>query len=383
MTTLIIFLLVLSVLVFVHEFGHFWSARKLGVKAEEFGFGLPPRVFGIYRKNGKWKHVWWNKEVKDVPGTVYSFNWIPIGGFVKIKGQDGEENVKISESEGLSDKDSYATRPIWQRFIIISAGVSMNVFLAVLLISFGLMIGFPMALDGLDDNVSVSDKKIQIAQVLKDTPAQEAGLKMADVILSVDGNKFESDEGLQNYVADRGDKELEYEILRGDEVIKKNITPEFREDTGKAGIGVAILMTGLVKYPVHLAIWNGIKSTILLTVSIIFAFIYLIKDLIMGHGMPAEIAGPVGIATMTGQFAEMGIRYLLQFSALLSINLAVLNFLPFPALDGGHALFLLIEKIKGSPVRKELANAIHGAGMVLLMLLVLAVTFKDVINIWK
>jgi regulator of sigma E protease len=275
----------------------------------------------------------------------------------------------------------FNNQPIWKRFIILSAGVSMNIFLAVILISVGLMIGLPQVTDGEDiDKAIVSNEKIQILEVLDNSPAQEAGLKTGDIILGVDNNKFVRTEALQDYIKDKNGQEVSYLILRGQEEINLNITPvvneEIREE-GKAGIGIAIVTTGLVKYPWYYAIWEGIKNTFILTWTILVAFFDLIVGIFSGKGVGADIAGPVGIASLTGQVARMGFVYVLQFTALLSINLAILNFLPFPALDGGRVVFLLIEKIKGSPVKKEVEALIHNTGFALLMLLVLIVTIKD------
>jgi len=376
--TIITFLIVLSVLVFAHELGHFLTARRFGVKAEEFGFGFPPRAFGIYKNyQGKWKFVWGGKEVADSPGTVYSINWLPLGGFVKIKGENGP-----SASSGLAedeDKDSFAFRPIWQRAVMLSAGVVMNIVLAAILISVGFMMGLPQALDGsLDSGALVSDRKIQVVQVVKDSPAELAGLRLGDTILSIDGNEFANFEELQAYVNARIGKVLDYKIGRGAETLEEKITPVVMAETGKGGVGIAISETGIVRYPWQLAIWQGVKTTLILTWAIIVAFYELLKGLIMGQGVVADLSGPVGIATLTGQVARLGFIYLMQFTALLSINLAVINFFPFPALDGGRVLFLIIEKIKGSPVKKEVEGAIHNIGFALLMVLVLVVTFRDI-----
>ncbi|MFH1522427.1 MAG: RIP metalloprotease RseP [Patescibacteria group bacterium] len=368
--TIIIFILVLSLLVFVHELGHFWVARKFGVKAEEFGFGFPPRIWGIYKsKEGAWKTVKGKSKVEDAKSTIYSVNLIPLGGFVKLGEDDASSN----------DPKHFINRPIWQRFFILSAGVSMNVILAAVLISIGLMIGLPQVLDeSLISKAQVKDRKIQVVQVIPDSPAEKAGLKMADFIISINEKSFISDQELQDYVSGLAGQELTYKVKRGQEEIILKTTPEIREETGRAGIGIAIVTTGLVKYPWFIAIWEGIKTTIFLIWFIIIAFYELFKGLILGHGLSADIAGPVGIAAFTGQVARMGFIYLLQFTALLSINLAIINFLPFPALDGGRALFLLIEKMKGSPVKREIEAVIHNLGFALLMVLVLVVTFRDV-----
>ena len=369
--TIIIFILVLSVLVFVHEFGHFAMARKFGVKAEEFGLGFPPRAFGFYKDNqGKWRHIFGRKEVTDCPGTVYSINWLPLGGFVKIKGENGD---------GETERDSFSSRPVWQRAIMLSAGVVMNLILAMILIISGFMVGLPQVLDAkLDARAIVSDRKTQIVQVVKNSPAELADLKIGDAILSIDNNEFSNFAELQNYVNSKIGKSLDYKIERGRESINKLIEPKLMSETGKGGIGVAISETGIVRYPWYLAIWEGLVTTFVLVWAIIVAFYELIKGLIFGHGVTADLAGPVGIATLTGQVARMGFVYLMQFTALLSINLAVINFLPFPALDGGRILFLIIEKIKRGPVKRELEGMIHNVGFILLMVLVVVVTFRDI-----
>lgn len=372
--TIIIFILVLSLLVFVHEFGHFWTARRFGVKAEEFGFGFPPRAFGVYKnKDGKWKKVIGRKQVEDAGDTIYSVNWIPLGGFVKIKGEEGDSE---------SDSDSFANKKIWKRTLILSAGVIMNIVLAVFLFSIGSMTGIPKAItDDIGDRAIVSDKKLQVVEVIPGSPAEEADLRMADVIVSINGQEFENISQMQEFVDEHGDEELSYEIRRGKEMLTFSIEPEPLEDSDREGVGVALAATGLVKYPFFTAIWEGVKTTGFLIVGIIVALAGLIKSLIIGDGGAAQqVAGPVGIAALTGQVADMGFAYLMQFVALLSINLAIINFLPFPALDGGRVLFLAIEKIKGRAVKKETEALFHNIGFILLLLLILVITFQDITN---
>lgn len=369
MFTVIIFLAVLSVLVLAHEFGHFMTARKFGAKAEEFGLGFPPRAIGIYKSNeGKWKKVYGPREVTDASDTVYSLNWLPLGGFVKIKGEDGEND----------DPDSFVSRKMWQKSIILSAGVTMNIILAFVLISIGYMIGFPQAID---DNIAggtVIDPEIQIIDLLDNSVAQKAGIKSGDVITGIDGIKFENFDALQKYVDKNIGNEIEYEVRRGYEEMTFDMTPEIREETGKGGVGVSIVELGTVKYSFFKSIWEGFKTTFIITWMILLAFFGLIRDLIMGAGVGAEVAGPVGIATITGQAARLGFAHLLQFTALLSINLAIINILPVPALDGGRLLFLGLEKIKGKPVKRETEALIHNIGFILLMILILIVTFNDI-----
>jgi len=367
--TIITFILVLSVLVFAHELGHFWTAKRFGVKAEEFGFGFPPRAFGVYKSNeGRWKFVWGANDVDDASDTVYSVNWLPLGGFVKIKGENGESE----------EMDSFAIKKIWQRFIILSAGVFMNVVLAAFLFSFGFMIGMPQSLDGASNKAIVRDQKIQIIQVMPNSPASLAGIKIGDVILEINKNKFINEKELQDFVGSNIGKKLEYRLRRGDEEVVLMVTPAYIKEIDRGGIGVGINETGIVKYPWYLAILEGIKSTIILLWLIIVAFYELLKNLILGNEVGADLAGPVGIASLTGQAARMGFAYVLQLAAMLSINLAVINFFPFPGLDGGRILFLIIEKVKGAPVKREVEALVHNIGMMLLMLLVLIVTFSDI-----
>jgi regulator of sigma E protease len=240
------------------------------------------------------------------------------------------------------------------------------------------MIGLPQSIDDLSPKARIKSEQIQILQVIKDTPAEKANFQLGDVILNIDGNEFREVEDIQKYANENIDNEINYLLLREGKETQVKVTPEYREDTGKGGVGVSITKIGLVSYPWYLAIYEGIKTTFILLWLILVAFYELIKGLIFGQGLSADIAGPVGIATLTGQMARMGFVYILQFTALLSINLAIINILPFPALDGGRILFLIIEKIKGSPVKREVETAIHNIGFMLLMVLVLVVTFKDV-----
>ncbi len=413
--TIIVFILVLGLLVFVHEFGHFITAKRSGVRVEEFALGFPPKIAGI--KKGE---------------TTYSVNALPIGGFVRIKGEDGMgtlykieedlENIgdmekaerhkkldemamllseveeidmkafgKKSESEkiiflkerikdNLNDPRSFINKPIWDRALILSAGVAMNVVLAMVLFSIGFMIGLPQALDegGMEGSAEIRDRKIQIVQVMKDTPAEAAEVERGDVILSIDGMAYSQEQPLIEYINSKEGQPVNFKFKRLDEEIQKEITPVLLEDTGKGGIGIGLVQTGIVRFPWYKAVYKGTVMTFSLIKYIVVAFYNMIKDLIISREVAVEVSGPVGIAVITGQVARMGFIYILQFAAMLSLNLAVLNFLPLPALDGGRVLFLLIEAIRRKPVNRKIENALHNAGFALLMLLVVAVTFKDI-----
>ena len=377
--------MVLSVLVFVHELGHFLTARYFGVKAEEFGFGFPPRAVGWYHNSaGRWRRVLGNRSVESLENsedekirparrsTVYSINWLPLGGFVKIKGENGN---------GKEEKDSFVSKAIWKRVIILAAGVIMNVILAWFLFSFGYLIGMPQSMDSLGKNARVSDSQVAIAQVLPESPAFYAGLKDGDSILRINGAAVNTEKEMQDMIAAGSGRELELLVGREGEEETIKVIPE-SQDGKRAAIGVAIYSSGSVSYPFFSAFWEGAKTVSWMLGQIFSAFGGLFKGIFQGDNIGEQFAGPIGIATITGQAARQGFVYLLQFVALLSLNLAVLNILPFPALDGGRIIFLLIEKIKGKPVRSEVEGFIHNAGFWLLIILVLFITYKDIIKIF-
>ena len=364
--TIIIFFLILGLLIFVHEMGHFIAAKRAGAKVEEFGMGLPPRIFGI--KRGE---------------TIYSINWLPIGGFCKILGEEGE---------GKDNSRSMASMPVGARAKIFAAGVAMNFLLAIVLLIIGYSIGLPTAFEE-NQTGTVIDPKVQIQEIVKDSPAEMAGLQVGDAIVKIKKpsfvpngtlkNKQEFEEknignvkDVQNFVGANKGEEIILEIKRGKEILEIAAVP--KENSEGVGIlGIGLVKTGIVSYPIHKAIWMGIATTINLVIMIIVLFSGFLWNLIVGAPSGLEVAGPVGIAVLTGQMVDMGFVYILQFTALISINLALINIFPFPALDGGHLLFLGIEKIKGQPVKKELLNKINNAGFAFLLFLILFITAKD------
>lgn len=379
LTTIILFIVILGIIVFVHELGHFYAARKMGMGVEEFGFGFPPRIIGVQKKDSSKKGISNWKIIKGSKGndgltksnTVYSLNWIPIGGFVKIKGEQGDKK---------GENDSFSNKKIWQRAIVLSAGVFMNFVLAVVIISIGFMLGLPSILDSeLPANADIKDKKIQILEVKEGSPAENNNLKMGDFILSYDGETISSIDDFQRLTREKLNKEISLIVIRGNEEIEIKVVPEDLEGEGEGAIGVWLVESGLVSYPWHFSIWMGAKTTVLVTWEIIKAIFDMLKGLITSQeSRIGEVAGPVGIAALTGQVAQLGYIYVLQFIALLSINLGILNFIPFPALDGGRVLFLIIEKIKGSPINQKIENIIHTTGFFILISLVLVVTIKDI-----
>ncbi len=372
--TITTFVLVLSLLVFAHEFGHFWMARRFGLKPKEFGFGFPPRFIGYYKnKEGKWKTIKGSKDPEDAADTIYSINWLPLGGFV---------NLSEDEDAG-DDPNHFSNKPVWQRAFILLAGVTMNIILAAFLISFGFMIGLPQSVGELGPNAKISNQKVQVLEVLDDSPAKQAGIEVGDIILAINGEEITTNEQIQKIVRENVNKNLTYSIKRADKKQEKQITPVIIEETGNGGIGVSIAETGIVRYPFFIAIWEGIKTTVFIAWFIIVAFYELIKGLVLGQGISIEVGGPIRIAEITGDAVRMGFSYLINFSALLSINLAIINAFPFPALDGGRIIFLIIEKIQGKPVSKKIEAAIHNVGFILLMILIVLVTYQDIARFWK
>jgi len=383
--TIVIFVLVLSVLVLVHELGHFLTARRFGVKAEEFGLGFPPRALGVYKnKHGKWLWIFGNRAVEDIEksedanlhpaakSTVYSVNWLPLGGFVKIKGENGE---------GQNEKDSFAYQKIWKRVIILAAGVVMNVILAWFLFSVGYMIGLPQSTDTVAKNAIVSEPKVMIAQVVAKSPAEAAGLKEGDAVLRINNEVIGTEKALQDAVAFNDGKATSIVVRRAGKEQTLSVVP-VAKNGDRATIGVAIYSASSVRYPFFSALVEGANTTGWMIKQIVVAFVGLFRDIFAGHKVGDQFAGPVGIATITGQAARLGFAYLLQFTALLSLNLAVINILPLPALDGGRIFFLLIERIKGTPVKREVEAIIHNIGFFLLIALILFITYKDIIKLF-
>jgi len=362
LTTIIAAILILGILIFAHEFGHFIAAKKSGVRVEEFGFGFPPRIFSF--KRGE---------------TVYSLNLIPVGGFVKIYGE--ERGEKESKS-----KFAFYNKPHWQRAIILCAGVLMNLLVAAIFLSIVHSIGIPTIIENKGESIA-RNIQIQIIDVAKNSPAEIAGIKIGDAIQKLsyknESVQVSTIEQVQNFISLHIGEEIEMELKRAGEIITVRVTPRPNPPEGEGATGIAMAKTGLISYPWYQSIWLGIKTTGQMTVTMISLFYLLIKTLISKGQMIGDVAGPVGIYSMTSQMVKLGWVYVLQFAAILSINLAILNALPFPALDGGRLLFLLIEKIKGKPIKFKTEKAANAIGFAILIILMIIVTFKDVIKLFK
>jgi regulator of sigma E protease len=367
--TVIAFIVILSALILIHEFGHFLAARAFGVKAEEFGWGLPPRAIGVVRKDGKWKRVK-RKDQSEYQNTIWSINWLPIGGFVRIKGEMGDSP---------HDKDSFLAKPVWKRFIIIAAGVIMNWIFAAVLFSLALMIGAPTVLDGVPAGATIKNREIAIVDVLPGSAAAKAGIQPLDAVVNIGGVVPKTVEDVQNAIGKSGSSQLTLLVKREGKDVTVTAQPQYVDAIKKYGLGISLAEIGNVSFPIHLALWNGVILTGDYTKATVVGFYDLFSELFHGGGPAVQsVSGPVGIAELTGKFAAQGVLALLQFTAILSINLAILNFLPIPALDGGRGVFLIYEGIFRRPVNRRVEAIAHNVAFIVLIALVLVITVRDV-----
>ena len=367
MLTILIFIIILGLLVFVHELGHFLVARWNGIRVDEFGFGFPPRLFGVIKNaSGKYELVWGNKEMPSGE-TVYSLNWIPLGGFVKIAGEDGHD---------ASDPNSFAGKSAWTRIRVLAAGVFMNFLFAWFLISIVFMLGLPQPIEPADHG-KFADAKIQVLAVGKGTPAETMGLSMGDAIVSINGEAITTLEQVSGLISSHKGQAITVVVDRFGKPLTLTGTPRTEYPATEGALGISFSETAVVSYPWYEAIYRGAIATYDITLAILGAFGMMIASLFGGAKTALDVTGPVGIVYLTKQMSDLGLPYLLQFAALLSINLGIINILPIPALDGGRILFILIEKLKGSPVSHRVEGMIHQIGFILLLVLMLLVTVRD------
>ncbi len=371
---ILIFILILFVLVVAHESGHFFSAKFFGIRVDEFGFGWPPKVFGI--KKGE---------------TEYTFNLLPIGGFVKIFGEDpNDENTR-----GPDAMRSFVNKPKSQQAVVLLAGVAANFLLAWILFSIALTSGLPMSAGSEPEGFYLKDVNLVVVSVAKGSPAEKEGLKAQDKIVYVRANNDSlneiTPEGLQKFISKHPYDLIEIGYLRGDINSNNLDNPDIRyvslvpsiydNNSQKPTIGIAMDEVGFVKLPLVQALVEGMKINVQVTKNTFSGLYHLIADAFKGEGDLSSITGPVGMVGIVGDAYKFGFAYLLSFAALISVNLAIINLIPFPALDGGRLLFLLIEKVKGSRINPKIANTANIIGFSILILLMLFVTYKDIIRL--
>ncbi|OGY30802.1 MAG: hypothetical protein A3C02_03195 [Candidatus Andersenbacteria bacterium RIFCSPHIGHO2_02_FULL_45_11] len=352
LATILIFLGLLLVLVLVHEWGHFIVAKKAGCTVEEFGFGFPPRVFG---------RMW--------HGTLYSLNLLPLGGFVKIQGEDMDDPNPSATS--------FASKSAPWRIAILCAGVAMNMLLAIVLLGIQSGLGSPTVVTN-ENRARLTNIMTYVLEVAPDSPAAQAGLMQYDRIVRYADTQQPGVADIQSLTKTHAGVPTTLEIERAGQHITLDITARANPPEGQGALGISLGETGLHTTVWWKAPWEGAKRTWEMTVGITSQFAGLIQKLFQKESVGQVLTGPIGIAIYTREAASLGISYFLEFAAMISINLAIINILPLPALDGGRVLFVIIEKAIGRRVPGKVESYAHTTGFLLLIGLMIAITFKDI-----
>jgi len=370
---------ILLVLVVVHEFGHFFVAKRFGIRVDEFGFGFPPKLFG--KKFGE---------------TEYTVNLLPLGGFVRIYGESPDD-LPAQTGENTNGPDaarSFVNKAKWKQALVLLAGIFANFLLAWLLLSFCFMSGLPTSVDSPIAASQLSNIHVVVVSVLAKSPAEQAGLQTGDKIVSItslsaqaggkNSTTYISPETVQSFVLGSAGKEIDIGYTRGTnpQINIAKVTPLESKTDNKLEIGISMDQIGTAKLPFFSAISEGLKLDWSIAKDTAVGLYTLVYEGVRGKGNFSEVTGPVGMVSIVGDAYSFGFVYLLSFMALISINLAVINLIPFPALDGGRLLFLLIEKIKGSRINPKIANTVNTVGFCILLLLMVLITYHDVIKLF-
>jgi regulator of sigma E protease len=341
--TIVVGIVVLSVLIIVHELGHFFAAKATGVPVEEFGIGFPPRIYGR-----KWR------------GTIYSINWIPFGGFNKIA---GEVDPKVPK--GL------ASRGYGVRMLVLSGGIIMNLLLPFVLLAVAYMVPH-----------DVVEGRVVIADVSPDSPADIAGIEPGDTIISINDQPLKNAGDLSRYTQLNLGKEITVSVVHTDGIAETvTLTPRWRPPEGEGSMGVLEINTeDAVILSESLPPWEAIPVGARSCIEALTLYKNGIIGLIIGT-IPFTPAGPVGIVQITGEVAHSGISPVLELTAFISIALAITQLIPFPALDGGRMIFVLIEWIRrGKRVSARTEGIVHSIGFMILLGLLVLITYQDIIR---
>ena len=344
-------ILTIGILVILHELGHFFAAKKFGVNIEEFGIGLPPRLFG--KKYGQ---------------TMYSVNALPIGGFVRMEGEEKRSN----------SPRSFSKKPLWQRFCIVAAGVFVFWVIAVFIFTFlGATYGIPTAIP--DSQENVANPHVRIIGIANDSPAEKAGLQAGDTILNFADQTISKVSQIQELSGLYAGQQVSLQIQRGKELLPVTVTPREMPPTGEGPIGIALTRAGLVQYSWVEAPVQGVLRTWQITSSIFEMFGILISRLAGGEGLPAgaQISGPVGVIDLLKNSLALGVPSFLSFVAVISVYLAIFNTIPIPALDGGRMFFILLEGVRRRPLPEKLEQRLILISFLVLIPLILWVTVGD------
>lgn len=361
----LIFFAILLLLVLVHEFGHFIVAKLAGIRVDEFAFGFPPKLFG-----------------KKIGETEYRFNLLPIGGYVKIYGEDP------SEVTGTQDTHrSFAHKPRWVQALVLVAGVAMNLLCAWALFTIAYTTGVETSVTSMSSGQVLSSERTLIASVAPGSPAEAIGVAPGDTLVSLatftEFIEPKSTQEVRGFLSRHTEGPMTIGIQKKDQAspVYIPITPEVKNESTERMIGIGVNRVGLVDLPVHLAMVAAVETTWKYTVGTAQAFWGLIVGIFQGEGNIKELTGPIGIVGIVDQVRIFGFTALLIFSAIISINLAVLNLIPFPALDGGRLLFVAIESVIRRPLPLVFQAWANTIGFGLLLLLMLIVTWQDIVRL--
>jgi len=345
--TIIISFVALIGLLIIHEFGHFILAKKFGVKVEEFGVGYPPRLIG-----------------KKIGETIYSINLLPFGAFVRMPG----------ETEKSEDLHSFSRQPVLNRILIALAGVVSFWIVSAVLFSIVFNMGTYVAVS--DNNSNLTNPKVQITAIAKDSPAEKAGLKPGDAILT-----FTKVKDVQGFAEQYKGKEVVLTIERGKEVFDVKLTPRENPPSGEGAMGVGLTRTAFQSYPWYQAPLKGIQATFSMTLAVIRGYGEAVSKLFLRQSTGVTLTGPVGVFNLFLQAGSMGASYFLQFTGMVAIYIALFNLLPIPAVDGGKIVFLLIEAVKRKRMNYKIEQNITAVFFGLLILLMVFITVKDIMRL--
>ncbi len=351
--SILLFIVILGTLVVVHELGHFLAARRSGVRVEEFGLGFPPRLFG--RRYG---------------ATLYSINAIPFGGFVRLHGEQSGEQA---------DQGSFQAASTPKKVLIMAAGVLMNYALAWVILTavFSTGVTVDPSTVKLDSGATLTNRQTQ-AIVTTGGVAEQSGLATGDQIITINGRIFSSTEEIAAFARQANFPPLTFDVIHGN--VRRQVTLQAKPvvDPQAPHYEFGLAASATVTYPWYTAPWVGLRSTISLSWQSVVGFGQVISQFVRSGRLSQDVAGPVGIAVLTGEVTRLGASSLLQFVALLSISLAVINFLPIPALDGGRAWLLIIQRVIRRTISPRVENYIHAAGFYALLLMILLISIRDV-----
>lgn len=363
--SIIIFFAVLFVLILVHEWGHFIVAKKTGMRVDEFGIGFPPKLYGV--KKGE---------------TEYTINALPIGGFVKIYGENYDD-IEKSKVPGVVIADSFTSKPKWAQALVLVAGVTMNILFAWFLFSLTYMIGVPTAVD---ESVATDSAELYVAAVLPESPASM--IPPGAVITSIESSQETSvnptPSKFTSIVTEAAPEPVEITYRYDGTDTKVSLTPQqglVESEPDRYIVGASLSLVEIEKRPFFSAIYDGLSATWNGLLGISAGLWALISQAFVGEADFSQVAGPIGIVGMVGEAASYGITALFTFTAIISLNLAVINLLPFPALDGGRLLFVAIESVTRRQIPPEWAGRVNLAGFAILMLIMIAVTYNDITRI--